>query len=367
MKMRRKAFLMVFIIMSYSIITQSFYSTISTLKLNNENKVIIKDLKISTPSEIIDTVLINDLPGSLTNWTWAKDQGFCTGSGTASDPYTITELFFNTSTISYNSLEIQNSIKHFIIENCEFKGNYNYAGVYIRNTTNGIIRNNIMHPGTGAFAMVVNSSYNLFYNNIVSGGHVGFLLRGNSGLITNNTISNNRIMDSNYAGVLLDGPGCIFNNIIDNILINNTVGIDLYFFAKNNIIAGNEIRNSSDTGLEIWNSVNYNEIYLNCFLDNNLHARDGGTNNTWDKGSKGNYWDNYTGPDANQDGIGDIPYNITGFGGSQDNFPLMECPPDPSTPIGGVPGYNTYILLIGGTTLILGMLYIIVKKKFRYK
>ena len=36
-----------------------------------------------------------------------------------------------------------------------------------------------------------------------------------------------------------------------------------------------------------------------------------------------NYWDDYTGSDSNNDGIGDTPYPVPG-GTSQDNYPLMH-------------------------------------------
>ena len=42
---------------------------------------------------------------------------------------------------------------------------------------------------------------------------------------------------------------------------------------------------------------------------------------TWNKGTKGNFWDNYTGIDNNGDGIGDTPYIIDE--NNQDNYPLM--------------------------------------------
>ncbi|MFX1499726.1 MAG: TIR domain-containing protein, partial [Promethearchaeota archaeon] len=66
-------------------------------------------------------------------------------------------------------------------------------------------------------------------------------------------------------------------------------------------------------------------LYYNNFTGNiDYHAIDDGINNIWDNGVIGNYWDNYTGGDANDDGIGDIPYNITGLAKSKDNFPIWE-------------------------------------------
>ncbi|MEE9379739.1 MAG: Loki-CTERM sorting domain-containing protein [Candidatus Lokiarchaeia archaeon] len=42
----------------------------------------------------------------------------------------------------------------------------------------------------------------------------------------------------------------------------------------------------------------------------------------------GNYWSDYPGKDANDDGIGDTPYTIPGLEISQDNYPIWWDPPN---------------------------------------
>jgi len=41
-----------------------------------------------------------------------------------------------------------------------------------------------------------------------------------------------------------------------------------------------------------------------------------------DSSTLGNYWDDYTGKDTKDDGVGDTPYSISGAAGSQDNYPI---------------------------------------------
>ena len=43
----------------------------------------------------------------------------------------------------------------------------------------------------------------------------------------------------------------------------------------------------------------------------------------------GNYWDDYSGVDENDDGIGDTPYVISGGAGSRDYLPVWEDEDDP--------------------------------------
>jgi len=74
-----------------------------------------------------------------------------------------------------------------------------------------------------------------------------------------------------------------------------------------------------------------NMIYHNNLINNAQNAYDAETNQ-WDNGypSGGNYWSDYTGSDENGDGIGDMPYDISG-GSNQDQYPLMYS-------LTGIPG-----------------------------
>jgi len=79
---------------------------------------------------------------------------------------------------------------------------------------------------------------------------------------------------------------------------------------------------NNEAGIKIEASSTPDFIHHNNFVDNALNAYDE-CSNQWDTGSEGNYWDDYTGIDEDDDGIGDVPYEILGSD-SKDNRPFME-------------------------------------------
>lgn len=365
--MRKGVFSVIYVLIISGIVMLIFPIFISTTFNSDEYHSEISTLNTSASTEINTPIIINDLPNSLTNWTWAKDQGYCTGSGNQSNPYIISNLFFNTSMLSENSLTISHSRKHFVVRDCEFKASSQFAGIKLDNTTNGVITENFMHPLTGALVWANNASYNVIQNNNASGGFFyGVLIDSSVGASKMNIVSDNIITHNANAGIQFRGMGSDLNNVSNNIIFNNSIGIELGIFASNNTIKGNQIGNSSYIGVFIEPLGQYNEIFENCFFTNNIHAYDNAQNNSWDNGVKGNYWDNYTGLDPNNDGIGDIPYNITGIGGSQDNFPLMSCPVPSSSPP-GIPGYDIFLVLFAGGTLIIITIFITLKRKSKTK
>jgi len=176
-------------------------------------------------------------------------------------------------------------------------------------------------------AIEITTSYNNITDNIITPNNYNGIWLHDSA--NNNNITYNNIQN-NHNGIVLEYSN---NNIIssNNILSNNYDGIWLTF-SNNNIIHRNNISSNQHIGIYIWSSNN-NKIYHNNLIDNIQNAF--GTHiNQWDNDypSAGNYWDDYNGNDnyngpnqdiTGSDGIGDIPYNISG-GNSKDNYPLMQ-------------------------------------------
>ena len=68
-------------------------------------------------------------------------------------------------------------------------------------------------------------------------------------------------------------------------------------------------------------------VTQNFFFFNTLHATADSSVHDFDNGSVGNLWDDYTGIDADGNGIGDTPYLIA-TGVDQDRYPIARFPDD---------------------------------------
>ncbi len=305
----------------------------------------------------------------------------------------------------------------YVIENViiDANGSPTGSGIFIQNSKNEdfIIRNcsvyNAGNETNDAGIRLEYTNYGILINNTCSNNNRHGIFLYND--CDNNTISNCRVNDNVWAGIRLDS-NCDVNIIIGNTLKNNNVGITFKDRCSYNTISGNIVNDNRDRGILLWLRCNFNTlsrntahknsnegIHLddycnnntlsenitndnsetgislsdrsdenlvnkNCFIGNGLNARDSGIDNQWDNGTIGNYWDDYNGVDANDDGIGDTPYNVTSTEGSQDNFPLMKCPllPEEGDDNGDgiIPGYNVFILLG-----VLSFVAILISKKIK--
>ena len=152
------------------------------------------------------------------------------------------------------------------------------------------------------------------------------------------TISNNVVVSNRETGISVFGGA--YNVIVDNNVLNNGgYGIALVA-THDNTITENTINSNGQGGIYIagggWlpQCIN-NRIYLNNFMKNVNNIGGFPRGNFWNSSERkayiyngkafvnylGNYWDDYTGSDANKDGIGDAPYPMYG---DQDDYPLVK-------------------------------------------
>jgi len=189
-----------------------------------------------------------------------------------------------------------------------------YGNVYKNNVVNGSIgcdsgsynrffANNVLGGAIGAGGT---STQNLIYGNTVKDGS-GIWVASIGTMVAQNTVTNcDRGIDIEWGGS---------NTVCGNIIANNR-GAGLTNEGRQSILYANYVVNNSVgalIGIKYMDSGN-NTFYLNNFINNNQQTQLVNLDHTdsWDNGKKGNYWHNYTGSDANNDGVGDTPYIIFG-------------------------------------------------------
>lgn len=159
------------------------------------------------------------------------------------------------------------------------------------------------------------------------------------------------------------------NDIFDNYINSNNIGVGIRDLSHNNIFYLNFIQSNTNYGVMINSSASENLFYNNTFNNPDINAYDDGTNTYWDNGSIGNYWHDYTGRDLNDDGIGDTPYNIAGLGGGSDNYPIWFDGDEPPETNGGddLPGIPIevfiYSIFFGSLVGVATVVVIIVRKR----
>jgi len=223
--------------------------------------------------------------------------------------------------------------------------NNEWGGISISHSNN----NSILSNKCDEIAITYSKNNNVSNNDCISGG-IYLADDSNKNVISNNdcsnsevdgiwvlrsednTISNNDCNNCDWDGISIQDSNN--NNVSSNECINNNDGITLKN-SNNNIVSRNNCKNNNlFNGMYIENSSD-NTIYLNNLIDNTNNVYSPASTNIWNSTEKiiyvydgttyenymGNYWSDYKGNDATNDGIGDSPYSINS---DKDDYPLMQ-------------------------------------------
>lgn len=259
------------------------------------------------------------------HWGWginAGGEGHSIKNNSISDVRS-TALFMDGSnhTLSNNTITNIQSSEDCLVINANGEGHSiknnsisDVIGTAISlNGENHTVTNNTITNTTYGVVLWKAYSNTIKENNITNTTDWAISLSESSDIyISNNTLSNS------WGGVKLNNSS--ENNITSNQITQlSERGLEFDEESKNNTITGNTISNAP-SGVFLQELSDDNLFYYNNFIDNTVQAEDYGSNQ-WNHEESGNYWSDYTGTDANDDGIGDTSYFINSNG--VDHYPLM--------------------------------------------
>jgi len=278
----------------------------------------------------------------------------------------------NVTCINYKlGISMINTNKIYIFNNSLHNNNW---GMYFISSNNCTIINNYIYSNNFVGLQMEDCSYSHIENNIAeNNGRDGIYLV----ICFNSQVIHNSLFHNNQAGLFIDH--CINNSISKNMIGANVYGMLVFHYSDDNLINENVINNNIYDGLSFlfsnYNNIHKNEIssngfvgigfypsnaiitgcYFNnvsknnitqninyeiyadyaennCFFSNNIvdnnrglvQAYDENGSNSWYFEKVGNFWNDWTSPDENGDGIVDEPYFLDGDIDAKDPYPRVH-------------------------------------------
>lgn len=292
-------------------------------------------------TDVAETIQIDE-----DNLTLDGDGHSITGSATGHGLY----LADRTNVVVMN-VHISNFSNGIYMSNCSGSTVTNSSctnnsyGMYMHGSSSNDITAGTMDNNLYGIYLYLSNSNTVEDNSISFNDYHGIFLNT---LNSDNVITDNMVDSNVDCGITLSND-CDYNEVTCNTLSNNETGIELYdagytlimnnsatanqicginlsYASFQSEVAGNILSNNY-RGLYLGRYSNNNEVYNNNFIGNSIQAEAyAGTVNTFCRSlpTGGNHWNEWTEPDADTDGIVDVPYSITGSG-NQDNLPFVEA------------------------------------------
>jgi hypothetical protein len=237
---------------------------------------------------------------------------------------------------TYYMLVFENYLNYIHVDVNNTAGPWNgtaeYPLQYINDALAVIAPNGTIFVHEGVYdntSISLNKSMNLIGENqnttILDGGGLN-----NSVIVQINgspliTISNLTIRNAMYGLQILNGE----NSTVSHCTFTNCIDSGVLMSEYQHLLVTESNFQDNTRGIQLSN-CSYNQFYHNNFINNMIQVSSyiNTTNNTWDNGSTGNYWDNYRMMYPNATiipitGTWDTPYVVNASGNNTDNHPWV--------------------------------------------